>query len=344
MSETTSSYNFEFASASDKGKVRKANEDYFGSSETKNGYLFLVCDGMGGHVGGKEASRIAVKTISDYLTSQTFTEPKRALNDSMTAGNTAILQAASEKPELKGMGTTCVAVLIQNSDVYYAHVGDSRIYRLSGNNLSQITKDHSFVQHLIDAGVITPEEAEQHPRKNEISNALGLPKMQPPTVCQTPMKVLKDDCFLLCSDGLTGMVPDDEIKKVLTEPQLTLQQKADRLIHLANNAGGTDNITVQIIKFNRSDYKQADLKEYDRGSSDNKKKNNFNPLFLSVIVILGILTAGWYYFHSAKSIENSSVQKSTASGKNDSLMQKDSFFAEPDSIKHQNMMSHENDN
>ncbi len=256
MANTKSLFNFSFGNATHVGQVRQANEDYFGNFETKNGYVFLVCDGMGGHVGGAKASQIAVGIIRDCLQQLEYPTPYEALNQSIIAANDAILTYAEKNPELTGMGTTCVAILVVGSDVYYAHVGDSRIYLFSNKKLTRITKDHSFVQNMIDLGGLTEEEAEKHPRKNEITNALGLKNMKPPTVCAAQIQAAKGDVFLLCSDGLTGMVSDAEMESVLKN-SMELQGKANLLIDVANKAGGTDNITVQLVEMTHSPYSKT---------------------------------------------------------------------------------------
>lgn len=292
MANTQLLYNFSFGNASHVGLVRKVNEDYFGSFETKNGYIFLVCDGMGGHVGGAKASQIAVDTIRDYLQQIDYTTPVEALEKSITAANQAILDYADKNPELKGMGTTCVAVLIQGANVYYAHVGDSRIYLLSGKKLIRITKDHSFVQNMVDLGAMSEEEAEKHPRKNEITNALGLPNMKPPTVSTAPIKAAKGDLFLLCSDGLTGMVGDKKIESVLNN-NMELHSKANMLIDLANYAGGTDNITLQIVGFNQSPYKKTVLNFATPDNTSKKIKKSILHsrrfyLLVGMVVVIGL--------------------------------------------------------
>ncbi len=239
---------YEIGNATDVGKVRKVNEDYYGKKDTINGDIVLVCDGMGGHAGGEKASRLAVDSIINYLNEKKYQIPLNALSDSIIYANKVILDYASQHPELKGMGSTCVALLIKNDYCYYAHVGDSRIYVYSDGNLRQLTKDHSFVQSLVDAGAITEIEAESHPRKNEITNALGLERMQPPSLCDEPYVPHKDDIILLCSDGLSGMVRNDQIKEVLRSNS-SLYDKSKELVEQANHAGGNDNVTVQIVKF-----------------------------------------------------------------------------------------------
>lgn len=281
-------YNFVSGNATHVGQVRKANEDYFGSFDTQNGYLFVVCDGMGGHVGGAKASRIAVESIRDFISEKFFENPFEALSQAIIFANRSIITYTLSHPELKGMGSTCVALLIKDDTVYYAHVGDSRIYLLSGSGMIQLTRDHSFVQSLVDIGEISEEEAEQHPRKNEISNALGLPEMKPPTLASNPLYPVKGDMFLLCSDGLTGMVKKDVILSVL-KSATDIQQMADKLVELANVAGGNDNITVQLVKFINSPLR----KKNDQGKIINQKPGNSKKtLILSIAFILIITTLG----------------------------------------------------
>ena len=242
---------YEIGNATDVGKVRRVNEDYYGTRDTLNGEVVVVCDGMGGHAGGETASRLAVESIIASLNSKHSVDPLNALNEALIYANKVILDYAHEHPELKGMGSTCVALLLKDNFVYFAHVGDSRIYLYSKNNLQQLTKDHSFVQSLIDAGAISLQDAESHPRKNEITNALGLERMQPPSLCQKPYKPRQGDIMLLCTDGLTGMVSDAQIQELLASEKV-LYDKAKELVQLANSAGGIDNITLQLVQFSGS--------------------------------------------------------------------------------------------
>lgn len=237
---------------SHKGMVRKANEDYFESFDSPCGQVVVVCDGMGGHVGGAKASRTAVAAIRKHLTETDYADPRQALYNALIQANEAVITYGQTHPELKGLGSTCVILLVRDNQVYYAHVGDSRIYLFSHQTLTQITEDHSYVQLLVNAGEITAEEAEHHPRKNEITNALGLENMKPPTVATNPIAPQQGDCFLLCSDGLSGMVSDNEIQATLENDRLSVQEKAEHLVDLANAAGGVDNITVQLVAFGAS--------------------------------------------------------------------------------------------
>lgn len=235
---------------SDVGKQRKANEDHGAHFITLNGLVSVVCDGMGGHVGGAIASEVAIIAIHEFLDSQYFEDPREAIGLAIEAANNAIIQRTMIEPELSGMGSTCVLLIVRNAKVYIGHVGDSRIYLIREKKITQLTKDHSFVQMLVDMGEISKEQAEHHPRKNEITNALGLPNMLPATIKAEPITPQAGDCFLLCSDGLSGMVSDHNIEKIVSKQrELRTQERADLLVQTANANGGVDNITVELVEF-----------------------------------------------------------------------------------------------
>lgn len=234
----------------DVGRKRAANEDNMYNAITQNGLVSVVCDGMGGHVGGATASQIAVSTIIENLNAVYYNDPRIAIGESIDRANQAILQKAAEQPELAGMGSTCVLLLVRAGKVYIGHVGDSRIYLVRSKRIVQLTKDHSYVQMLVDCGEITKEQAEHHPRKNEITNALGVPHMSSATVADDAIVPEAGDCFVLCSDGLSGMVSDDVICKIISrQSEMNAQERVDRLVALANENGGVDNITVQLVEF-----------------------------------------------------------------------------------------------
>ena len=238
------------------GQVRKANEDSCGFATVPNGELFVVCDGMGGHVGGATASRIAVEQIIQHFQAQLYPNIYEALNDALCRANIQILGEAAANPSLKGMGTTACIVLVNGNDAYIAHVGDSRIYLFEAQKkrLFRITKDHSFVQSLVDMGQLDDREAEHHPRKNVIMKALGTKEELKPEVYPSPVQPAKGDMFLICSDGLSGMVDDNGIEAILASNQ-SVEQKVVDLVTNANAPGkGLDNITAQVIKVLESPY------------------------------------------------------------------------------------------
>lgn len=288
------------------GNVRTAQEDSHDIAVlTPNGDVFVVCDGMGGHVGGKQASSIAVKSIIEHLKKEKYDQPMQALNDALQFANMQILGYAKDHPELRGMGTTACIVLLQDTEAYIAHVGDSRIYLYMGKEqqLHRVTKDHSYVQTLVDAGQITDEEAEHHPNKNRILKALGIKPELVPT-CNV-LRPKNGDCFLICSDGLNGMITDSTIEGVLKQ-NIPLADKGERLIQLALEAGGHDNITVELIQITSSPHTQSQFISFNPASTkrtipptptDRNKKTQTNhasrikkvALWLSAIVVFMIV-------------------------------------------------------
>lgn len=230
----------------DVGKVRAANEDNQGHAEYYWGQVFVVCDGMGGHVGGAKASQIAVDSILEFMARDKAENPAASLEKAIAFANEQIYATALSQPALKGMGTTCVAILQKETGLWIAHVGDSRAYIYTDGKLFKLSRDHSFVQRLVDQGTIAEEDAELHPRKNELTRALGIKGDVEVEVTAEPIFPKKGDVFLLCSDGLYGMTGDTGIQKVLAGPG-TLDEKAKLLIDEANEGGGNDNITVQLL-------------------------------------------------------------------------------------------------
>ena len=241
--------NYVLANCTDTGKVRDVNEDSMVTFDSPNGRVVAVCDGMGGQNAGDVASQLAVTVIQDILTDNTFASPEEAITRSIVAANQAILRRAAQDVSLSGMGATCVMIIIKEGKVYFGSVGDSRIYYIAGGMIRQITKDQSYVQTLVDAGEITQEAAEHHQDKNQITNALGLDGMIPPVIGQMPITPEPGAVFLLCSDGLSGMINNNAILNTVANRQLSLSDRAQQLVNLANAAGGLDNITVQLVEF-----------------------------------------------------------------------------------------------
>jgi protein phosphatase len=286
-----SNYNFLLTGAATHvGQVRKANEDSMATFEVANMKVFVVCDGMGGHVGGEIASQTAITAIRDFLINNITIDPREAIYNSIITANEAILNRSRQQPELAGMGSTCVMLVVtSDGKVYYGHVGDSRIYIIANHKITQLTEDHSAVYDMFKTGIIkTREEMERHPRKNEITKALGFLNMQPPTVCSTPIEPDSGNCFLLCSDGLTDMVNDEQIQRVISKHEIPIQQRAETLIQMANKKGGVDNITVELVEFAIGTQQISNTK--------GKKIKDWEKILLiyalPALVILGVLT--WF--------------------------------------------------
>jgi len=232
------------ASLSDVGRVRTRNEDFCGDFENASGYhLWIVADGMGGHRGGATASRLAVETVGEVF--RDFTgDPEVMLRQALGDANDRVFSLAGEDPELRGMGTTAVSLLLgPGGSGWVAHVGDSRVYRWRLGQLEPLTRDHSVVAEMERRGLITPEEAAVHPRRNEILRSVGV---QPDLEAEvTAIEVQPGDRYLLCSDGLSGLVGDSELEAILSAAPPA--QAVQTLVDTANERGGHDNITVQII-------------------------------------------------------------------------------------------------
>ena len=262
------------------GQVRKANEDSCGFSTVPNGDLFVVCDGMGGHVGGATASKIAVEQIIQHFKAQRYEDVYKALFDALCRANIQILGEAAENPSLKGMGTTACIVLVQGDDAYIAHVGDSRIYlyEAAKKRLFRITKDHSLVQALVDQGQLDDRDAEHHPQKNVILKALGTHEELKPEVYRCPVQPASGDIFMICSDGLSGMVDDDVIEAILSSDS-SIEEKTDQLVANANVPGkGLDNITAQLIKVKKSPYPSSNYPDHNpRWRNEGMSKDNMLP-------------------------------------------------------------------
>lgn len=233
-------------SFSDVGKVREINEDYFGSFSGSFGYLLLVCDGMGGHKDGEIASRIAVKSIKNHFEEMNRNyDPPKEIYDAFNSANNSIIQTAFNDSTLSDMGSTVVLVLLKDGLVHYANLGDSRIYRIRQGKILQLTKDNSLVQQMIDSNMITENEAKTHPKKHVITKALGIDPELEPEIYQ-PFKLQENDIIILCSDGLTEHVEEKEILKLAGNNSVS--DAAIKLVDLANERGGSDNITVQVAR------------------------------------------------------------------------------------------------
>ena len=221
----------------DIGKLRKQNEDAAWFDEARA--VFAVADGMGGHLAGEVASRMAIEAVQ-RMARENERPGIAALREAVACAHETILAHAQDHIECTGMGTTLSVLWLGENYAYIAHVGDSRIYRLREGSLTQITQDHSLVEELVRAGLITREQARTHPRRNIITRALGTHGENEPDLLVTDVQ--DGDVFLLCTDGLTGMVPDDEIERTLRD--CGIEAAADRLLALALDAGGRDNVTL----------------------------------------------------------------------------------------------------
>ncbi len=230
----------------DIGCVRKMNQDVFFYTTQPIGplpNLFIVADGMGGHRAGDFAARYAIDVCVDSIKNSSHASPIKALDEAVKLANSKVYEKSETNAEYQGMGTTMVLCFIESGQLYVANVGDSRLYLL-GDGLSQVTEDHSYVAAMVRAGEITEEEARIHPDKNMITRAIGVSETVRIDYFEVDLK--NGDRILLCSDGLTNMVTDQEIGEILE--QESPHQAVDDLIERAIDYGGADNITAIVVE------------------------------------------------------------------------------------------------
>lgn len=229
--------NVSVGAATDIGQVREGNEDSYLVVEP----LYAVADGMGGHRGGEVASSLALETVQGM-----FERREGSLAEQVAEANRAVFDRSRSDRKVSGMGTTLTAAQVDGNRVHLVHVGDSRAYLLRGGELTQITEDHTLVHRMVVEGEISEEEAETHPQRSILTRALGVD--QDIQVDEGDLEVAPGDRLLLCTDGLTGMVPEGQIREILLETP-DPQEAVDKLVKVANRAGGIDNITALILDF-----------------------------------------------------------------------------------------------
>lgn len=237
--------------STDVGKVREINEDSFYITEDpfNNVQLFLLADGMGGCNAGEIASKLAITSAKKYIENNFADTPKdrdsliQLVGSSLEYANMVVYEKALTNKEYSGMGTTLEICLIYNNRAYIGHIGDSRIYRIRKEFMRKLTQDHSYVQKLLQEGTITKEEAEHHPKKNMLMKALGCNAFAEPDVMIKGFQ--KGDIIIICSDGLSNMVSQEEIYKIVKD---NFETAPKELIERANQNGGLDNITIITIK------------------------------------------------------------------------------------------------
>ena len=252
----------QYSGKTDVGMKRLVNQDNFLIKEYAPGILLtVVCDGMGGARGGAEASSTATETfvssmdafVKDYITAQntlecTDAQFHRALRKAALDANKAVFRRSESDEELRGMGTTLVSAFVIGSTLYTTNVGDSRLYVVSGSEITQITHDHSYVQYLVDTGHLTPEEARTSQNRNIITRAVGTESNVDADVFVTEIDTAKAETYiLLCSDGLTNHIEEAELSALITVKDKSADEKTDELVKRANALGGTDNITAVLI-------------------------------------------------------------------------------------------------
>ena len=240
----------------DVGKVRSENQDFGALTTPKEealsqagGRLLIVADGMGGHRGGATASRLAAETIKQQYLGTKTKDVAAALREALTLANAKVFTESQTNPELRGMGTTTSALVVRGAEGWFAHVGDSRIYMVRGDAVAQLTEDHSLVATMVREGLLTAQEAEHHPRRNVLQRSIGVGEEVEIDV-RGPIELKENDTFVICSDGLHGLVKEDEIKEIA---RLPVEQAANDFVKLALERGAPDNVTVIVARIVRAD-------------------------------------------------------------------------------------------
>ena len=248
--------NLSFGNFSHVGMIRSENQDSYGKFPEGNldlnypgGQLFIIADGMGGQNAGREASRLAVRTLAEKYYAGERGEVVEDLRSSFAAANEAIYRKSTSGPEYHGMGTTCVALVLKNGHAFIGNIGDSRVYEIHQQGITQLTNDHSKVAEMVRRGIITKEEARTHPERSHLYRAMG-PRPSAEVDFFDKIPVASNRWYLMCTDGLFNHVDDEEMRRVVLSSS---PDKACRhLVQIANERGGTDNITVQVIHVNVS--------------------------------------------------------------------------------------------
>ena len=243
----------EVASLSDVGRQRENNEDaclYWEPASKdefeRKGRLAVIADGMGGYEGGQEASRLAVDTIREVYEKSNHPDPQAALLDAFAVAHQRIQSYAQGHPGFIGMGTTCTALVLRERQLYFAHVGDSRLYLLRGPRVSRLTRDHSYVSRLVECGIVRSEDAERHPQRHILTAALGAGGEVLADQAEHGMRLEEGDTLILCTDGLWSVVTEEELAALGRENDPAVSCSA--LVKLALQRGGPDNITVQVMR------------------------------------------------------------------------------------------------
>lgn len=243
----------EVAGQTDVGRQRENNEDsylYWEPASDRDfegkGRLAVIADGMGGYEGGQEASRLAVETVREVYERVVRNDPQAALLEAMATAHDRIKDHAERHPQLHGMGTTCTALVIRGRDLFFAHVGDSRLYMVREGKIVRLTRDHSYVSRLVESGIVRPEDAEKHPQRHILTAALGAGVEVAMDGSEKALTLQAVDELVLCTDGLWGTMSEEELMAAVNGRSPA--EGCAALVKLALERGGPDNITVQVLR------------------------------------------------------------------------------------------------
>lgn len=243
----------EVAGLTDVGCQRENNEDSYlywepASDEEfqRKGRLAVIADGMGGHEGGLEASRMAVETVREVYDQGFHGDPQAALVEAFAAAHIRIQDYGEQNPVFHGMGTTCTAIVVRTRQLYFGHVGDSRLYLIRGGRILRLTRDHSYVGRLVESGIVRAEDAEKHPQRHILTAALGAGREVAMDGSEQCVALQDGDDLLLCTDGLWSVVTDEELETAVSGKSPA--ESCSALVKLARERGGPDNITLQVLR------------------------------------------------------------------------------------------------
>lgn len=367
MSDAKNLKCFEFAHISDIGKVRTINNDWMDYFGCINGDVFLVCDGEDGPSCDNASSKLAIESIKAFLENHYFDMPEDAIKASVEFANSVIFKKSKENSEMEGIRTTLIMVIIRNEKIYYTHIGNSSIYFFSNHILYKLTHVHSSVEEQINNETSNSAESTYHPNKNFSTNSLGVEDVEV-ILPDSPVFPSNKDVLLLCTDGLTSMLRDHEIEAVLCE-ETPIEAQAEKLIRIANENGGTDNITLQLIKFTNvynkksrfipvSEHGRPKIKndnspsKFDKIKTQKEKRTgtffnklNISPLWykrlkFGAIVIVALILAYMFWdifirqgVTSKISLKPETTKDTIAKTKNDSFQQNKPQTSEEQKVK-----------
>ena len=297
--QMASELHYEYGNGTDTGCVRSQNEDAFVLFEAEDnfeieekGNLMVICDGMGGAKAGKEASSIAVQEIGKVYYQSKTKDVRAAINQAIRAANQQIFSQSQHHEEYRGMGTTVVAAIVKDDKAFIAHIGDSRCYLIRKREIAQVTEDHTIVQKMVNKGLITPEEARHHPEGHILSRSLGVDVNVEIDITMEPLTLKQGDILILCTDGLSNVVSEDEILQISMSG--TAQHAVEKLISLAKERGAPDNVTVQIAKVHgKKPHKTVGTTTIK--TTPLAMKKSF-PTMLVVILVAILILAGTGFF------------------------------------------------
>jgi PPM family protein phosphatase len=276
---------------------RSENQDFYGTAQTHFGELIVVCDGMGGHNGGRHAAEVAVQVIMDEVTNSEDSNPANALHAAIAKANAVIWDESHANSQLKGMGTTVVALLLTPEKAICAHVGDSRIYQLRKGKILHRTFDHSHVFELVKAGLITEEQARLSEKSNIITRGLGI-RSTVDIEIRDNLSYQKGDRFLLCTDGICGAVPENELVELVSQKskiETIVSQLVDKIDEIGKTNGGNhDNLTAAMIEVDTNS-------TLTQPKPQKKKKSSL--IYLILLVMLAVLSTTIFFLNKGKQIK-----------------------------------------